>query len=152
MSVPNEPDYIVVQVKVGSVYTTLCGIESATVNTTVNTTDRFRRDCATPAAIPGRKVRVNSKQWDVTGSGLVNIDQMDLYADTLGAHSDFRLLYGQYDAALTDGVRTGTIVGFRDGRGVMTAANESLGEEGTAEITIAGEDGLSWTAGAVPTV
>jgi hypothetical protein len=152
MSVPNEPDYIVVQVKVGSAYVTLCGIESATVNNTVNTTDRFRRDCAAPAAIPGRKVRVNSKQWDVTGSGLVNVDQMELYENTLGAHSDFRLLYGQYDNALTDGERTGSTVGFRDGRGVMTATNESLGEEGTAEITIAGEDGLSWTAGAVPTV
>lgn len=148
MSVPNEPDYIVVQVKVGSAYVTLCGIESATVNKTVNTSDRFRRDCAKPAAIPGRKVRVNSFQWDVTGSGLVNVDQMDLYENTLGAHSDFRLLYGQYDNALTDGERTGSVVGYRDGRGVMTAANETLGEEGTAEITVAGEDGLSWTAGA----
>lgn len=150
MSVPTEPDYIEVLVKVGTPYVTLCGIESATVNNTVNTTDRFRRDCATPAAIPGRKVRVNSKQWDVTGSGVINMDQIDLYEDTLGAHSQFRLLYGRYDNALTDGERTGTIFGYRDGTGVMTAYNESLGEEGTAEITIAGEGTLTWTEG-VPT-
>lgn len=149
MSEPVDPDYILLQVKVGSVYTTLCGIETAGVNKTVNTTDRFRRDCAKPAAIPTRRVRVTSSQWDLSGNGVLNMDQFDLYTDLLGAHSDFRLLYGRYDAALTDGERTGTTYGYRDGKGVMTSANEALGgEDATADVSIAGEGVLTWTDGA----
>ena len=149
MSVPNEPDYIVVQAKSGTSYVDLCGIETAGVNQTVTSSDRFRRDCATPAAVPTRTVRVTGKQWDLTASGVINMDQFDLYASALGASVDYRLLYGRYDAGLAeDGERTGTIFGYRDGRAVMTAANENLGgEEATAEFTFAGEGVLSWTAG-----
>jgi hypothetical protein len=149
MSLPIEPDYILLQVKVGTTYTTLCGIETAGVNQTANTTDRFRRDCAKPADIPSRTVRVASRQWDLTGNGVLNMDQFDLYTNVLGAHSDFRLLYGRYDAALDEGERTGTTYGYRDGKGVMTAANESLGgDDATADVTIAGEGTLTWTEGA----
>jgi hypothetical protein len=148
MSLPVEPDYIVVQAKIGSTYLLLCGIETATVNNTVATTDRFRRDCQAPAAIPTRTVRVNSTQWDVTGSGVINMDFFDEYQSLLGAHTAFRLLYGRYDAVITNGVRTGTVYGYRDGTGVMTAHNENLGDESTAEITIAGEGVLTWTVGA----
>lgn len=148
MSYPTEPDYIQIMVKVGTTYTMLCGFEGATLNKAIQTTDRYRRDCAKPAAIPDRSVRVNSTSWDISGTGVVNMDQFDLYENLLGAHSDFRLLYGRYDNALTDGERTGTIFGYRDGKGVMTSHNETLSEDSTAELAIAGEGKLSWTAGA----
>ena len=147
MSLPVEPDYVVVQAKVGASYVILCGIENATVNNTANTTDRFRRNCQAPAAIPERNPRVDSVQWDVTGSGVINMDQIETYQGLLGARTPFRLLYGQFDDALTNGERTGDIFGYRDGTGVMTAYNETLGEEGTAEITIAGVGALTWTVG-----
>ena len=150
MSIPTEPDYIVVQAKSGATYVDLCGVETAGVNQTVNSSDRFRRDCANPAAIPERTVRVNSRQWDLTAGGFINMEQFDLYSSALGARVDYRLLYGRYDTGLIeDGERTGTIFGYRDGRAVMTAANESLGgEEATAEFTFAGEGALTWTEGA----
>jgi len=150
MSVPTEPDYIVVQAKDGTTFVDLCGVETAGVNQTVNASDRFRRDCARPAAIPERTVRVNSRQWDLTAGGVINMDQFDLYTSALGARVGYRLLYGRYDDGLAEGgERTGTIFGYREGRAVMTAANETLGgEEATAEFTFAGEGVLTWTVGA----
>lgn len=147
MSVPNEPDYIQIQVKVGTAYVLLCGIETATVNKGIQSTDRYRRDCEKPAAIPTRAVRVTGTQWDVSGTGVVNMDQFDLFENLIGAHAQYRLLYGRYDDALTNGERTGTVYGYRDGAGVLASHNENLGDEGTAEIAITGEGVLSWTQG-----
>ena len=149
MSEPLDPDYIVVQIKSGATYVDLCGMETAGVNKTANTSDRFRRDCAKPADFARRTVRVNSVQWDVTSSGVINMPQFDLYESALGVRADYRLLYGRFDADLAvDGERTGTIYGYRDGTAVMTAANENIGgEEATAEITLAGEGKLTWTVG-----
>lgn len=152
MADPIEPDLIIVQAKVGNAYVDLCGMETAGVNQTATTSDRFRRSCDNPAAIPTRTVRVNGKQWDVTASGVLNMAQYDLYASLIGMHADYRLLYERFDAALTDGERTSTTYGYRDGRAVMTSANESIGgDEGTAEVTLAGEGTLTWTAGAPTT-
>lgn len=144
MSVPNEPDFVTVLVGNGAtpeVFTIVCGIETATINRSVNTTDRFRRDCAKPAAIPARKVRVNSKQWDVSGSGVINIDEFETFDDALGIRKTYRLEFGK-----RDGTDEGEIVGHYQGPAVMTAANINMGaDEGTADITLAGEDDIVWT-------
>jgi hypothetical protein len=151
MSYPNEPDYIVVQVGNGAtpeVFVDACGIETSGLNQTVQSNDRYRRDCATPAAIPTRKVRVTGYSWDLTGSGVINMDQFELFQDALGVTKNFRVLYGKYGAVDTGGNRTGTIEGYYAGPGVMTAYNVNVGgEDGTAEITIAGENKPVWTEG-----
>ena len=152
MSVPVEPDYVVVELGDGAAteaFAVICGIETAGVNQTVTSTDRFRRDCAKPAAVPTRKVRVTGKQWDMTGSGVINMDEFDRYNSALGVRRNYRILYGRFDTqADGDTERTGTIYGYYTGPGVMTAFNQNVGgDEGTAEITIAGEDGIVWTAG-----
>jgi hypothetical protein len=149
MADPIEPDLIIVQAKVGNAYVDLCGIETASINRTANTSDRFRRSCDNPAAIPTRTVRVNGKQWDASGSGVINMAQFGLYESLLGMHADYRFLYERFDATLTDGERTSTTYGYRDGRAVMTSDNENIGgDEGTAELSWAGEGTLSWTTGA----
>lgn len=153
MSYPVEPDYVVVQLGDGAspeAFAIMCGIETAGVNQTVNTSDRFRRDCAKPAAVPTRKIIVTGKQWDVTGSGVINMAEFNRFNAALGARRNYRLLFGQYDAQdATDTERTGTIYGYYSGPGVMTASNISVGgDEGTGEITIAGENDLVWTTGA----
>lgn len=149
MADPIEPDLIIVQAKVGDAYVDLCGIETAGINQTATTNDRFRRSCDNPAAIPTRTVRVNGKQWDATGSGVLNMAQFDLYTSLIGMHGDYRFLYERFDAVQTEGERTSTTYGYRDGRAVMTAANENIGgDEGTAELNWAGEGTLTWTLGA----
>lgn len=143
MSLPNEPDFVVVKAGDGAnpeVFTIICGIENATVNQTVNTNDRFRRDCAKPGQVPRRKVRVTGRQWDATGSGVINIDEFDTFNTALGIRKNYRLEFGK-----RDGTDAGVIVGYYAGPGVMTAANVNMGDgEGTAEITIAGEDDITW--------
>lgn len=145
MSYPNEADFIIVKVGDGAepeVFTTICGIESATINQTVNTTDRFRRDCAKPGEVPTRKVKVTGKQWDATGSGVVNVDEFDTFDAALGIRKNYKFEFGK-----RDGTDAGEIIGSYDGPAVMTAANVNMSaEEGTAEITLAGEDNIVWTA------
>lgn len=150
MSLPNEPDYVVVQMGNGAtpeVFTVVCGIDSAGLTQTANTSDRFRRDCATPADVPLRGVRVTGIQWDLSGTGVVNMDEFDRLQGALGNQINYRILYGQYDGVASI-PRTGTIIGYYDGPGVMTAFNQNLGDEGTAEIAIAGVNRPVWTEGA----
>jgi len=144
MSYPNEADFVVVKIGDGQspeVFTILCGIDTAGVNKTVNTQDRFRRDCAKPGAIPTRKVRVTGRQWDVTGSGVINMDAFEDFDDALGIRKNYRIEFGK-----RDGTDAGEIVGYYAGPAVMTASNVQMGDgEGSAEITLAGEDDIVWT-------
>jgi len=143
MSYPNEPDFVVVKMGNGAspeVFSIVCGMENITLNQTVNTTDRFRRDCAKPASIPSRKVRVNSRQWDLTGSGVVNMDEFERFQDALGIRKNLQVEFGK-----RDGTDAGEIIGTYAGPGVVTAFNISQGDEGSGEITIAGEDEITWT-------
>ena len=154
MSYPVEPDYIIVELGDGATpteaFTVMCGLEGGSVNQTVSSSDRFRRDCAKPAAVPTRKVRVNGKQWDITANGFINMDEFERFNRALGVRRNYRMQFGQYDTQdATDTERTGTIYGYYSGPGVMTAHNLSAGgEDATAEVTIAGEDELVWTEGA----
>lgn len=145
MSYPTEPDFIVVKVGNGAtpeVFTTICGMEGASINKTVNTSDRFRRDCAKPGQVPTRKVKVTGKQWDATAPGVINVDEFANFDASLGVRKNY-----QFDFGIRDGTDAGSIIGTYEGPGVMTAQNINLsGDEGSAEITIAGEDEIVWTA------
>lgn len=144
MSYPTEIDAVIVKLGDGAtpeVFTTVCGIENATVNQTVSSTDRFRRDCAKPGQLPARKVRVTGKQWDVTGSGVANVAEIARLKSALGISRNYQLVAIKYD-----GTDTGDELGTFAGTGVLTATNMNLSpNEGTSEITIAGEDELVWT-------
>lgn len=144
MSYPTEFDAVVVKIGNGAdpeVFTTICGMESATLNETVQSSDRFRRDCAKPGKVPTRSVRVTGKQWDMTGSGVANVDQVALLQSALGIHKNYQLVGIRYDDT-DEGEELGTF----EGQGVLTARNLSLGgDESTGEITVAGENDLVWT-------
>lgn len=143
MSFPREPDFAVIKIGDGGSpeqFTILCGMDTANINQTVNTNDTFRRDCAKPGSTPKRKVRITGTQWDVTGSGVVNMSQIPLFNSVLGISKSYRIEFGQ-----RDGTDVGVIVGYYQGPAVMTAYNKSVSEDGTAEITLAGEDDIIWT-------
>ena len=150
MSYPTEIDAAIIYVvTTGStpVRTILCGIENVTVNETANTSDRFRTECDKPGKIPTRSVRTTSLQWDVTGSGVSNADQMTVLKGLLGQHKAYEI-----DAIKYDGTDAGDKLGTFAGSGVMTAKNLNLQRTGDSglEITIAGEGNLVWTADTTP--
>lgn len=145
MSFPVDFDFVIVGLGDGGApeaFVTLCGIESIQVSEGVNTTDRFRRDCAKPGSTPKRKVSVTGSQWDVTGSGVPNMEQIDVLGAVMGIRKNYQLQFGR-----RDGTDAGTIVATAVGPAILTARNIAGGNgEPTKEITLAGEDDLVWDA------
>lgn len=143
MSFPNEVDAIVIKVGDGAspqVFTVICGADSGQLNESVQSNDRYRRDCAKPGKIPARRVRVTGKSWDLSVSGVVNIDQIELLSDNLGISRDYQIVGIKYD-----GSDSGETLGTWAGSGVATSNNKNFAEGGTMELAIAGENELVWT-------
>lgn len=144
MSFPTEFDFVLVKIGDGATpteaFTLLCGLENATVNETVNTTDRFRRDCAKPGSVPKRASRVTGEQWDITANGVVNLDQIDLLSAAKGVERNYELEFGQ-----RDGTDAGDIIATASGPAILTSRTiNGSQEEGTMEITLTGQDELTW--------
>lgn len=143
MSFPTEPDFAVIEIGDGAtpeVFTVLCGIDQVSVNSVVNTSDRFRRDCAKPGLVPKRKVQAQGTQTDISGSGVFNIDQEAEFRAALGITQSYRVKLGR-----RDGTDAGEILGQWVGPFMMTAHNVSVGDEGSAEITLASDGDVTWT-------
>lgn len=143
MSLPVEADFAVVKIGDGAspeVFTILCGMDTVQINRTANTQDRFRRDCTAPGSVPYRRSRTTGKQMDITASGAINIPDIATYNDALGVTSNYLIELGQYD-----GTDEGTIIHEIRGPFNLTSANSSVGDEGTAQTTLA-SDGI-WTEG-----
>lgn len=122
------------------VFTPICGIEGGSVNQVANTNDRFVRDCDFPGRVPTRQVITTSRQWDVTGSGLANPPEFTRLNAALGVARNYRIV-----VLARDGTDAGKLLGTYSGRAVLTASNLAFAEEGgTAEITLAGNDTLTW--------
>jgi hypothetical protein len=145
MSAPTEIEFALVKVGDGAQptenFTVLCGLRDVTVNRTVNTTDRTTYDCDKPNAPGIRKVRVNGKQMDITGSGLTNAAQIPLVEATLGRHKNYEI-----DCYADDGTDAGELLGQYKANFVMTAANMNLTKEGagSAETTLASDGEWDW--------
>lgn len=145
MSLPNEFDFALVKMGDGTTPTeaflTICGIEGAQVNMTANTSDHYARDCATPGAVPFRRVKTNGRQLDVTGNGLSNADMIDEYLAALGLSKHYKI-----EGYRRDGTTTGLLLGTFAGSFVMTAANTNISGDSTGEVTLASDGAWTWTA------
>lgn len=146
MAAPNEPDFAILKLGDGEtpeVFTIVCGIDNISINETANTNDRFRRDCAKPGLPPMRKPFVTGTQWDITGSGVFNMDEIDRTRAALGISRNY-----QVDLGKRDGTDTGEIIGTYSGAAVLTSNNKSIGDEGTGEVTLSGDGELTWVEAA----
>jgi hypothetical protein len=102
MSFPTEFDWLLVKMGDGAnteAFTLICGMQDATVNQTANTSDRTRRDCASPGSIPWRAVKINSQQIDVTGSGLSNAAEVPRLMAALGKRKNYKIEGYEGDAS-----------------------------------------------------
>lgn len=145
MSYPTEFDAAILKVGDGAspeVFSVLCGIETVTITETVNTSDRFRRDCAKPGQVPSRAIRVNGKQWDATGNGLTNADQVADVGEALGIRKNYKI-----EAIRYDGSDTGELLGTFSGSAVMTSRSFNMQRQGDSsfDVALAGEGDLVWT-------
>lgn len=147
MSVPVEADFALIKIGDGAtpteVFATLCGMKDVNINRTASTSDRFVRDCAKPGKTPTRKVRITGKQLDVTGSGLINKDDIAAFDAALGVVGNYKIELYQ-----DDGTDTGDLMGTYAAAFAMTAANQSISEGGdaSAEVTLASHGDWTWTA------
>jgi hypothetical protein len=145
MTYPTEADFgdLKLEATPGSgTFTTICGLEQFQIQRTVNTSDKFRRDCAKPGEVPTRKVKVTGKQFTITANGIFNIDEIDRLDAALGIARDFELDLGQ-----RDGTDAGEILGTLTFTGVMTTNNSNIStDEGTTEITVQLDNEPVWTA------
>ncbi|TZG25579.1 hypothetical protein [Sphingomonas montanisoli] len=145
MSIPNDPDFVLLKMGDGATPTQafpiLCGITSVNINKTANTTDKFTRDCAKPGAVPVRTVRTNGRQLDITGSGIVNVPQIPDFEDALGIRKDYKA-----ELYKSDGSDEGVLMGHYAFNGVMTSQNMSLSDQGdsSGEVAIASHGTWEW--------
>lgn len=147
MSLPTEFDFALIKMGDGAtpteLFTTICGMQDVTLNETVNTNDRFVRDCAKPGEVPQRRVQPSGKQTDLTGTGLTNADNIASIRAALGVSKSYRV-----EVYKRDGTDAGDLLGTFAGKFVMTAANLNMSLEtpGSAEITLASDGALTYTA------
>lgn len=146
MSVPTEIDFCLIKLGDGGspeAFTTICGITDVSVNEAAQTTDRYVRDCTKPGETPIRKVKVNGKAMDVSGTGLSNKDTVDDLMAALGKHKNYKI-----EAYADDGTDAGDLLGTWAGTYVMTANNLTLPREGAAsgQINLANDGAYTWTA------
>jgi len=151
MSEPTTFEFAVIRYRpLGSsgAYTTLCGIQTSGLNRTVQSDDRFIGDCAKPGKIPARRVRVTGRQWDVSGSGLADVDiALSTFDDLLGVRADYQYILMDIANPATE---EGTEIGTYAGTGVLTSANLSNTERSdtTVEIAIASHGDWAYTPAA----
>ena len=100
MAYPNrvKPRYVVIEMGNGAtpeVFTPLCGIRTAGMTVQLNQNDDFLNDCADPESVPVRFTIPTGRQWDMSGSGVVNLDNLEQIMDAQGVTKNYRYSIGK---------------------------------------------------------
>lgn len=131
------------------VFVPLCGLSTRSLTAQINGNDEFVKDCADPEDVPVRAFLPTGKQWDVSGSGVIDRNSIKSIIDAQGYTKNYRFMFGE---PANDQVYSG----YWAGPGVLT--NVSFGGNddafATVELTVV-SDGL-WefvevSSGGVPT-
>lgn len=145
MSLPVEIDWAMIKLGDGEEveeFTLICGIEDVAINGGVNSSDRYVRDCETPGAVPVRKVKVNGRQLDISGSGLSNSQEEVRLNGALGKRRNYRV-----ETYRDDETDAGVLLGTYAGTFVMTAKNinTSRNSDASMEISLANHGDWAYT-------
>jgi hypothetical protein len=79
------------------VFAALCGITTRNFTAAVNTNDQFTRDCALPEDVPIRRAIVTGKQWDLTGEGSLNRENLEVIMAAQAVTKNYRFLFTEPD-------------------------------------------------------
>ena len=143
MSVPVEPDFVLIKIGDGAgpeVFTIACGLQDVTVNSAVNTADRFVRDCAKPGEIPNRKVKATGKQMDINASGFIDKTQLAAFHTAQGVVKNYKIEYYS-----DNGTDAGALYGTYAGAFMLTTLNQSVPRDNQASVEISLANHGIWT-------
>jgi hypothetical protein len=123
-------------------FTVICGIQTTGFNRTVQTNDRYVKDCALPGRPAERRVRVTGRARTITGSGVYTPVPRARIDGLEGVRKEYQLTIMDF----SDGGEAGVPVELRTGPGIATSINMGSSEDdlGTIEITI--ESDGAWTS------
>lgn len=147
MSVPTEADFALIKIGDGAtpteVFTIACGIQDVQINRVANSEDRYVRDCAKPGEVPIRKKKVTGKSLTITGGGMTDKAQVEVFEEALGVIGNYKVELYQ-----DDGTDTGELMGTFAGPFLMDSSGMNVPREGnsTAEITLSNHGAWTWTA------
>lgn len=136
MALPTEIDFYLIKLGDGAdpeVFTLICGIQDATVNESVETNNRFVRDCAKPGEVPYRKVRTTGRLLEISGSGMTNAAEVTRLDGALGKSRNYRV-----EGYRDDGTDAGELLVTYEGAFVLSTNNQNVSrdQQGTGDITI----------------
>ena len=143
MAFPNRVHRRRAVIKIGDggspeVFTLICGIQTTGITAQTNTNDDFVSDCADPEAIPVRFVIPTGEQWDLTGDGVVNLDNLASLVDAKGVTKNYR-----FELELATG-QTGTAAVF-EGPAMLTNLQIGGSEDNFASINVTFVSDGAWT-------
>lgn len=123
------------------VFEMVCGLTTRSFTEQVNTSDQFVRDCADPDDVPVRVLNVTGKQWDLSGSGLMNRAQLADLRGAVGVRKNWRM---DFDEPADDEVYAGAYTG----PAVLTqlAVGATDGELVSVDLTIASDGEWAFVA------
>jgi hypothetical protein len=145
MSEPATIEYARIGVRdigTSDAFVTICGIQTTGFNRTVQTNDRYVKDCALPGRPAERRVRVTGRARTLTGSGLYNADQRELIDGLEGVRKEYQLTIMDF----SDGTEAGVPVEIRQGPGIATSINMGASEDDLGSIELTIESDGAWTS------
>lgn len=107
----------------------LCGITTRSFAYTANTADQFIRDCADPTDVPIRRAIVTGEQWQLSGSGSLNRENIDTILAAKGQPKNYRFYWTEPD---DDEV----YAGYFEGQGILSSLTIEGSDEAFATISI----------------
>lgn len=120
------------------VFEPICGLNTRSITHQINTNDDFIPDCTNPEDVPTRELTTTGEQWDMSGSGLVDRNNLADLQAAVGAVRNYRFELAE---PATDAVYGG----YYQGRAVLTnlQITGSNDNKVTIDLTFA-SDGV-WT-------
>lgn len=73
----------------------ICGITTRDFTHQGQTKDVFTRDCADPEAVPVRRLIITGEQWDLSGGGQLNREQIPLANALMLVTKNYRFVIGE---------------------------------------------------------
>ena len=76
-------------------FTPICGITTRKIVDQVQHTDQYIRDCALPESVPFRRVGITGESWDLSGTGLIDRNNLAALQASMGKTGNWRFVLGQ---------------------------------------------------------